>query len=71
MFTIKRIKEVSKLRQQGCPTLPSTIEIEKQSNVFLRTEIPSVAAFAQKSSNLYLENEIQIFAILRERKNNL
>lgn len=71
MFTIKRIKEVSKLRQQGCPTLPSTIEIEKQSNVFLRTATPSVAAFAQKSSNLYLENEIQIFAILRERKNNL
>lgn len=71
VFTIKRIKEVSKLRQQGCPTLPSTIGIEKQSNVFLRTNMPSVAVFAQNSSELYLENEIQIFAILREKKNNL
>jgi hydroxyacylglutathione hydrolase len=69
--TISRIKEVSKLQQQGCPTLPSTIAIEKKTNVFLRTNSPSVAAYAQKLSDQYLENEIQIFAILREKKNNL
>ncbi|WP_024872869.1 hydroxyacylglutathione hydrolase [Tolumonas lignilytica] len=71
IFTINRIKEVSKLRQQGCSTLPSTIAIEKQSNVFLRTQMPAVINFVQNLSDLYLENEIQIFAILREKKNNL
>ena len=69
--TINRIKEVSKLRQQDTPTLPSTIKIEKQTNVFLRTDVPAIRFFAQKLSDLYLENEIQIFAILREKKNNL
>jgi hydroxyacylglutathione hydrolase len=71
MFIMSRIKDVSKLRQQGCPTLPSSIGIEKRCNVFLRTNSPSVVTYAQKSSDLYLENEIQIFAILREKKNNL
>ena len=69
--TINRIKEVSKLRQQDTPTLPSTIKTEKQTNVFLRTDVPAIRFFAQKLSDLYLENEIQIFAILREKKNNL
>lgn len=66
-----RIKEVSKLLQQGCPTLPSTIQHEKECNVFLRLDAPEVVYFAQNASNKYLENEIQIFAILREKKNNL
>ncbi len=71
IFTINRLKEVSKQQKQGIPTLPSTIKTEKETNVFLRTEIPAVSFFAQNLSDLYPENEIQIFAILREKKNNL
>jgi hydroxyacylglutathione hydrolase len=69
--TKERIKEINKLYQQGCPTVPSSIAIEKKTNVFLRTDNLNVAAYAQKLSDQYLENEIQIFAILREKKNNL
>ncbi len=65
------ITEVSKLRKQGVPSLPSTIEREKKCNVFLRTDSPAVAYFAQNSTDQHLKNELQVFTILREKKNNL
>lgn len=55
-------------RAQGQPTLPSTIERERQINPFLRCEEPAVAASAGAhgaSSN----DPVAVFAALREWKN--
>lgn len=55
-------------RAQGLPTLPSTIEIERLINPFLRCQERAVAATAQAhgaSSN----DPVAVFAALREWKN--
>lgn len=67
---LARLRQVARLRQQGVPTLPSTLGDELSYNVFLRTEEPEVIAAAQLFSSSECENEIQIFASLREKKNN-
>ncbi len=67
----ERLRQVSKLRQQGLPTLPSTLAEELLTNVFLRTQIPQVQYWAQRNALCERENEIHVFAILREKKNNL
>ena len=57
------------LREQGLPTLPSSIALEKQINPFLRSREPSVrqAALLQ---NPQASSDVAAFAVLREWKNN-
>ena len=66
-----RIRQTARLRQQGIPTVPSSLSDELVTNVFLRTHIPEVKHSAEWFSMTKCENEIQIFASLREKKNNL
>ncbi|MFM7331219.1 MAG: hydroxyacylglutathione hydrolase C-terminal domain-containing protein, partial [Brachymonas sp.] len=57
------------LRQQGLPTLPSSMAVELQVNPFLRSREPSVVQAAvqyQPSAS----TEVAQFAALREWKNN-
>lgn len=56
------------LRQQGLPTLPSTIGTEKQINPFLRSRLPSVSEAVQALDPEAL-NADTIFGALREWKN--
>ncbi|WP_116473998.1 hydroxyacylglutathione hydrolase [Zobellella maritima] len=62
------LKKVAKLRQQGIPTLPSNIALEKAVNVFLRPHIPAVRAAAQHHAMLELNEDSQVFAALRRWK---
>ena len=55
-------------RAQGRPTLPSTIELERQINPFLRCEERAVAASAQAHGAESTE-PVAVFAALREWKN--
>ncbi len=57
------------LREQGQPTLPSSIALEKSINPFLRSREPSVIKAAQ-SHNSAAQGEVAHFAALREWKNN-
>lgn len=60
-----RAEEVTKLRAANQPTVPTLIRDEKEANVFLRADVPAVAAavgFAGKSP-------AEVFGELRERKN--
>ncbi len=66
---LARLRQVARLRQQGVPTLPSSLGDELSYNVFLRTAEPAVIAAAQIFSSSECENEIQVFASLREKKN--
>lgn len=61
---VARAREVELLRDDGKPTLPTTIGLEKQTNPFLRTANPAIR------SHLGLESasDEEVFAALRAGK---
>jgi hydroxyacylglutathione hydrolase len=61
----KRAAEVEKLRAAGKPTLPTRIDIELETNPFLR---PHVAAI-RKRLGMEKAEDWQVFGEIRERKN--
>lgn len=66
---INRLKEMKALRDQQRPTLPSTIEIERQTNPFLRTHVSAVHQAAEEFSKKSLTNSVEVFAAIRQWKN--
>src|SRR5436309_13857412 len=60
-----RAEQVTKLRAENKPTVPTLLGEEKKANVFLRADDPSVAA------KLHMKgaNAAEVFGELRERKN--
>lgn len=64
------LQKVAKLRQQGVPSLPSSIAQEKAINVFLRTHMAGVAAKVQAYTGLELNENIKVFAALRRWKDD-
>jgi hydroxyacylglutathione hydrolase len=61
----KRAAEVDELRAAGKPTLPQTLGAEKAANVFLRADIPSVAAAVGMAG----KSAAEVFTEVRARKN--
>ncbi|HHQ4689469.1 TPA: hydroxyacylglutathione hydrolase [Aeromonas veronii] len=59
---------ISKLRQQGLPSLPSRLGDERRFNVFLRCELDSVKFSAEKQGLKCVENPVDTFTILRQWK---
>ena len=59
-----------KLREQGLPTVPSTIGDELETNPFLRPLQEEVAASARAYAKAPLDSAVAVFASLREWKNN-
>ncbi len=62
----QRCKE---LRSENLPTLPSTIELERQINPFLRTRLAGVAQAAIKHDATTSRDEVAVFAAIRQWKN--
>jgi len=60
-----RAEQVTRLRAAGQPTIPSLLGDEKQTNVFLRADEPTVAAGVRLKG----ASPDDVFAELRERKN--
>jgi hydroxyacylglutathione hydrolase len=59
------------LRNEGMPTLPSTMALEQSINPFLRTSEPDVIASAKtRAPNLPHPDAQAVFATLREWKNH-
>ncbi len=67
----KRLEEVSTLRQQNLPTVPSTLALEKLTNPFLRCTFPSVKKSAEKYSRKSLATPQEVLAVLRHWKNHV
>jgi hydroxyacylglutathione hydrolase len=61
----KRVEEVKALRAAGKPTLPTRVDVELATNVFLRPHVPAI----RKRLNLEAAKDWQVFAEMRERKN--
>ena len=66
---ISRYNDVVKLNKQGIPTLPSTIEIEIETNPFLRVGLKSIQQKISKKFNTP-KNDKDIFAAIRQWKDN-
>ena len=66
---ISRYNEVLKLRKEGIPTLPTTIEIELRTNPFFRCDVEEIQDSLLKKFNIE-RNEQEIFKALREWKDN-
>lgn len=60
-----RAEQVTKLRADNKPTIPSLLGEEKAANIFLRADVPSVAAAVGMSG----KSAADVFGELRERKN--
>ncbi len=61
------IEQGKRARRQ--PTLPSTIEIERATNPFLRCHLPALARSAEAYACKTLSDPVAVFAILRAWKN--
>ena len=61
----KRAEDVARLRAANQPTIPVLLRDEKEANVFLRADVPAVAAALGMSGNTPAE----VFGEIRERKN--
>ena len=59
---------VDRVRAQGDPTLPSTLELELQVNPFLRCEEPAVVRAAEAHAGRALEEPAAVFGVLRAWK---
>jgi len=68
--TLAREAQAIEKREQGLPTLPSTIDLENRTNPFLRGHIGSVKEMAQRQANKVLANEAEVFGSLRAWKDN-
>jgi hydroxyacylglutathione hydrolase len=64
-YTEANIDEARRQVAAGQPTIPTTIGEEKRANVFLRADVPAVAA----AVGLAGRPAAQVFAEVRERKN--
>ncbi len=64
----KRIKEISVLRQNNRPTLPSVLSLEKQTNPFLRCEINSVIDSLSLKFDRRFTDKVDAFQTLRAWK---
>lgn len=60
-----RAEEVTKQRAAGQPTIPTLIGDEKKQNVFLRADVPSVAAHLGMTG----KSAVEVFGEIRDRKN--
>lgn len=66
----QRERNARRLRDEGKPTLPSTLGEEKATNPFLRWSEPAVVESANKYLGARLADPVRVFAAIRDWKNN-
>ena len=66
----ERIASDQKKRDQGQPTVPSTMALEKATNPFLRWREPEIIESLQRAGKLECADGIAAFAALRSWKNS-
>lgn len=63
-------ERVRALREADRPSLPSTLELEREVNPFLRCHLASVRETAQSRSGRPLDDRVAVFATVREWKDS-
>jgi hydroxyacylglutathione hydrolase len=62
------VKRASGRRAEGRPTLPSTVELEKRINPFLRSRHENVKSSAERRAGRTLPTPVEVFAEIRSWK---
>jgi len=65
---IARQEECTKLREQGLPTLPTTVYQERQSNPFVRCDQTDIIQAAEDACGRTLSKPEDVFAVIRDMK---
>jgi hydroxyacylglutathione hydrolase len=68
---LRRIDDCHRLRDQGLPTVPAPLALEKATNPFLRYNVPHVIDAAEKFSGKPLQRGSGVFGTLRYWKDTL
>jgi hydroxyacylglutathione hydrolase len=66
----ERLQQVTQLRAQSLPTIPATLQLEKQTNPFLRCDLPSVKTAAEHYAGRKLYQPVEVFSVIRAWKND-
>jgi len=61
-----RVAEVQRLREKNLPTIPSTIELERATNPFLRPDATEIRATLGMTN----ASDVEVFAEMRRRKDD-
>lgn len=69
--TQQRLHATETLHQQGLATVPSTLELEKATNPFLRSHVPSLIDAAEQFAGHSLDSGAEVFATVRRWKDSL
>ena len=64
----RRYQEITAIREKGHPSLPSTLDIERLTNPFLRCTETSVRQSVERHFNLTLSTPLEVFTYLRRWK---
>ncbi|MEC7875578.1 MAG: hydroxyacylglutathione hydrolase [Pseudomonadota bacterium] len=67
----KRLDMALQTRELNQPTVPANLEIEKQTNPFLRCEEKSVVNAASTWAGRILNNPVEVFATIRSWKDSI
>ena len=67
---ITRVKHITRIRNEGKITLPSTIDIELKTNPFLRSDDPEIIQAAEHYRKRPLHNSVDVFTAIREMKDS-
>lgn len=65
----RRAEDAAKRRAEGQATVPSSLELELQTNPFLRWDAPEVVAAAQARLGRAAKDDVEVFATIREWRN--
>ena len=68
---LKRLEYIKKLREKQQVTLPTSLEEEKQTNIFLRCDSNEIILAAEQYAGCKLTSAQEVFAVLRQWKNEL
>jgi hydroxyacylglutathione hydrolase len=63
-------RHVTALRRADAPSLPSSIELERRINPFLRCDEPAIAAAAAAHAGQALRSRVDVFATVRRWKDS-
>lgn len=67
--TSERLREAETIRERDLATIPSTLEMELQTNPFLRVREPAIVASVARRASVEAGDENAVFAALRQWKN--
>lgn len=62
---LARFQDAALARKNNQPTLPSTLELEKRTNPFLRYDVPAVITAAEHFAQRRLTTDDEVFAVTR------